>query len=585
MLVHRAQGNAFFLEEMLSALADQGALERILGGYAVVRDARVLEVPASVRTLLADRIDRLQPEEREVLRAAAVIGDGGALRLLESVTTLPPRAFRAAVRRLIETGFLLRGGSRSRPTYAFRHGLTQEVAYAEILHRQRRMLHARVVELVEASANAPGDRRHTAEPVEMLAGHAARAELWPALARYARRAGQRAAARDSNSEAARYFEQALLAVSHLPQTPENQTLAIDLRFDLRSPFHRLGRIAESGRHFEQAKPIAVALGDVRREAMLCVYQGHIDWLGGQYRRAIEALRAGEALAGKAGDRATGAQALFHIGIVRMLLGEFEPAVRDMRVALEHVRDHERQGLPFRAFSQGDVLNYIARALAELGVFDAAHQAASKALAAGTRTRGRYERVLPSAAIGVVHYLQGDMAAAETWLERSVVDCREAETPLLTAVSLGYLGAVQVRAGRAADGLRTVTAAVESADQMGFLALQALRLSFLAEAHLACGNLPAALRVADRSLQLAIQTGERGSQAHALFVRGSAEAAAGRTETARSFLTKALQQAQLLGMRPLANRCLQLLAGSAPTREPDPVSDALPDGRISFPETW
>ena len=246
--------------------------------------------------------------------------------------------------------------------------------------------------------------------------------------------------------------------------------------------------------------------------MLCVYQGHIDWLGGQYRRAIEALRAGEALAGKAGDRATGAQALFHIGIVRMLLGEFEPAVRDMRVALEHVRDHERQGLPFRAFSQGDVLNYIARALAELGVFDAAHQAASKALAAGTRTRGRYERVLPSAAIGVVHYLQGDMAAAETWLERSVVDCREAETPLLTAVSLGYLGAVQVRAGRAADGLRTVTAAVESADQMGFLALQALRLSFLAEAHLACGNLPAALRVADRSLQLAIQTGERGSQA-------------------------------------------------------------------------
>ena len=268
----------------------------------------------------------------------------------------------------------------------------------------------------------------------------------------------------------------------------------------------------------------------------------------------------------------------------MLLGEFEPAVRDMRVALEHVRDHERQGLPFRAFSQGDVLNYIARALAELGVFDAAHQAASKALAAGTRTRGRYERVLPSAAIGVVHYLQGDMAAAETWLERSVVDCREAETPLLTAVSLGYLGAVQVRAGRAADGLRTVTAAVESADQMGFLALQALRLSFLAEAHLACGNLPAALRVADRSLQLAIQTGERGSQAHALFVRGSAEAAAGRTETARSFLTKALQQAQLLGMRPLANRCLQLW-GSALTREPDPVSDALPDGRMSFPATW
>ena len=247
MLVHRAQGNAFFLEEMLSALADQGALERILGGYAVVRDARVLEVPASVRTLLADRIDRLQPEEREVLRAAAVIGDGGALRLLESVDGAAAKSFRAAVRRLIETGFLLRGGSRSRPTYAFRHGLTQEVAYAEILHRQRRMLHARVVELVEASANAPGDRRHTAESVEMLAGHAARAELWPALVRIceAGRAARRGARFQQRGRP--IFEQALLAVSHLPQTPENQTLAIDLRFDLRSPFHRLGRIAESGR--------------------------------------------------------------------------------------------------------------------------------------------------------------------------------------------------------------------------------------------------------------------------------------------------------------------------------------------------
>ena len=112
--------------------------------------------PPSVRTLLADRIDRLQPEEREVLRAAAVIGNGGALRLLESVTALPARSFRTAVRRLIETGFLLRGGSRSRPTYAFRHGLTQEVAYAEILHRQRRMLHARVVERVEACGERTG---------------------------------------------------------------------------------------------------------------------------------------------------------------------------------------------------------------------------------------------------------------------------------------------------------------------------------------------------------------------------------------------------------------------------------------------
>ena len=97
--------------------------------------------------------------------------------------------------------------------YTFKHALTQEVAYETLLQERRRALHARIVEALEALA---GDR--VAEQVERLAHHALRGEVWDKALAYCRQAGEKAMARSAYREAVGYFEQALSALPHLPET-------------------------------------------------------------------------------------------------------------------------------------------------------------------------------------------------------------------------------------------------------------------------------------------------------------------------------------------------------------------------------
>jgi class 3 adenylate cyclase/tetratricopeptide (TPR) repeat protein len=133
-LVERAEGNPFFLEELLTAVLETGALGD--------------ELPDSVQAILAARVDRLAPADKAVLQAASVIGrifwSGPALELVEAET---------ADWQLLED----RDFVRRRPTssiageaeYAFKHQLTREVVYASVPKARRARLHAAIADWLE----------------------------------------------------------------------------------------------------------------------------------------------------------------------------------------------------------------------------------------------------------------------------------------------------------------------------------------------------------------------------------------------------------------------------------------------------
>ena len=88
------------------------------------------------------------------------------------------------------------------------------MAYGSLLQGQRRVLHARIVEAIE---RLWADRLTT--QVEQLAHHALRGELWEKALVYCRQAGIKATMRSAHREAVECFEQALVALQHLPETP------------------------------------------------------------------------------------------------------------------------------------------------------------------------------------------------------------------------------------------------------------------------------------------------------------------------------------------------------------------------------
>jgi len=140
LVLERAEGNPFFVEEVLETLIDRGLLERENGGWTLAELPSDFTVPDSVQAVLSARIDLLEPTEKEALQAAAVIGrvfwSGPVYELVQGEPDLRVLEERDFVRRRSGTSM---AGERE---YAIKHGLTREVAYASLPTARRARLHA-----------------------------------------------------------------------------------------------------------------------------------------------------------------------------------------------------------------------------------------------------------------------------------------------------------------------------------------------------------------------------------------------------------------------------------------------------------
>ena len=173
LLIERTEGNPFFLEESVRTLVETGALVGAPGAYRLAQTLPTVQVPATVQAVLAARIDRLSPEEKRLLQTAAVIGHEVPLPLLQAIAELPEAALHRGLAHLQAAEFLYETRLFPEREFTFKHALTHEVAYGSLLQERRRVLHARIVEAIEALYP---DR--LAEQVDRLAHHAVRGQVW-----------------------------------------------------------------------------------------------------------------------------------------------------------------------------------------------------------------------------------------------------------------------------------------------------------------------------------------------------------------------------------------------------------------------
>ena len=176
-IVAQAGGNPFFLEELAWHAVEQGG-----------RDTSGA-VPETVHAVLAARLDRLPSEVKQLLQTAAVVGTEVPVSLLQAIAELPEAALHRGLAHLQAAEFLYETRLFPEQVYTFKHALTHEVAYGSLLLERRRVLHARVVEALEALVP-----ERVAEQVDRLAHHALRGEVWNKALLYCRQAGAKALA-------------------------------------------------------------------------------------------------------------------------------------------------------------------------------------------------------------------------------------------------------------------------------------------------------------------------------------------------------------------------------------------------------
>jgi class 3 adenylate cyclase len=221
-VAERAQGNPFYVEELVRAFRERGDLV-LAGGAYDLSEAAAAVVPPSLHALIAARIDRLPASARELIADASVLGKRFLLAHLRAL--VPDERFEEDLAQLERRDLLDREAGGAIVLLGFHHVLTQEVVYGALLQADRKARHRRAAETIESLY-----RGRTEEVCDQLAHHWARSDRPVAALPYLVTAADGAVAMGANQEAISHLQGALeLTTAHPDAIGAQQPDALRLK--------------------------------------------------------------------------------------------------------------------------------------------------------------------------------------------------------------------------------------------------------------------------------------------------------------------------------------------------------------------
>jgi class 3 adenylate cyclase/tetratricopeptide (TPR) repeat protein len=307
-ILEPAEGNPFFVEEMLSMLVEQGALEERNGGWAGTDRLETVHMPDSIHGIIAARIDLLDALDRDALRRCSVMGRvfwPSAVGVEDDVIAGLGR--RAIVSEQVESSF------SGRREFAFKHALTHEVAYATLPRVERRDLHRRVAEWISESVP---DRQ--AETTEVIAYHYEQAlrhgerdeELERRLFMALRAAGEAAVRRGAYESADTLLGRALEVAPS--EVERSNALLVAARVDIATT-----RYEQAVERLNEIISVAERSHDPTLRADALGWKARASWLSGSWRDALESSQDAVATLGLP-ESAELARALARLSQIQML---------------------------------------------------------------------------------------------------------------------------------------------------------------------------------------------------------------------------------------------------------------------------
>ena len=422
---NRAGGNPFFVEELVRALVDRGVLEGTRENYRIKKPFSGNEIPPTVQAVLAARIDALQPIEKRLLQEASVIGHDIPLSLLHEISSLSDDEIRGILSKLQVAEFLYPTQLFPDLQYSFKHALTHDVAYAGLRNQRRREIHQRVVHAIETQYAG-----RIGEQVERLADHALRGQLPDKAVIYLRQAGTKAADREAYREAVILFEQALEALSQLPESLDTLQKAIDIRFDIRNVLQPLGDRERIALYLREAWQLADQIGDNQRMGWVQCYLTEQFWMLGQYKESAEAGERALAVAEKVSDLPLQVMTNLPLGLAHHTRGDYVKAREYFSWNATHLNGNlvsERFGL--FVLPSSFARSFIAWGLAETGKFSEAFNVAEDALRIAEDVNHPFSCGYAYLGLGVVALRQGNVRRALRSFERALAAGAFADSPV------------------------------------------------------------------------------------------------------------------------------------------------------------
>jgi class 3 adenylate cyclase/tetratricopeptide (TPR) repeat protein len=376
LILDKAEGNPFFVEEVIRSLIDSEYIVQENSHWRATREILNVTIPDTLTGVLSARIDRLPENTKHVAQTAAVLGRIFAYRALmatcaaaplpEQIDDVEPHlgvlTYEELVRERVHDPEL---------EYIFKHALTQEAAYELLLIRRRKELHQRAGEVIE---HLYPEQRGELAPV--LAHHYRLGEEWQRAADYAMQAGAQAVKVYAMREALAYYDNAYEALMKIQDASPEQLC--DAILGWTPAALRVKPYQEVVNRLEEAEKIARELDDEGRLARVLHWIGNAYISNGFPSRGMPALFESYQLAERLGD-----ERLTLVATFWMTAGMID---RDPRAGLEQMDYVVEAAHKYRRYElEAHALAKKAIAHARLGEFAEAQDAVERAFEVSRKT--------------------------------------------------------------------------------------------------------------------------------------------------------------------------------------------------------
>jgi class 3 adenylate cyclase/tetratricopeptide (TPR) repeat protein len=495
-----AEGNPFFVEQVVRYLLEQGLLEPDPDGEWVIKEpGGPALLPADVRTLLVARLDRLTRRVKDVIQAAAVLGRAFDVEVLAAM--LPSQASLQSDMAAAEHAAVWSALGETR--YLFNHSLLRDVAYNMQLQSRRQELH-------RLACRALSDRfanelqRHYGE----LAYHSEQAALTADALHYLSLAGDGARDQYQNARALDFYRRALAVMP-----PGDLRGRFRLHRECERLLAELGRLEDRALEIDTLKTLADSMGGIGAEAEVMLLRARLMGSRGDHPATVEFAQRAKKLALEADLPAIAVDAFRSLTDAYGRLGKYQEAVAQGEDGVALARGQETPR------AEAYLLNSLGLVFLEMKNPSAARDYFDKSLSmfrAGDDLRG-VARALAN--LGLVSGSQGNYTTALDYCEQALRVVRETgerkgESALLA--NMGWLSGLLGDFPNARDyAERNLRIAREIGDRYAETA-SLINLSSQADG---MGDFPAAIRLAQQGRALAQASGDRNMQAWALTYLG------------------------------------------------------------------
>ena len=515
-IVERAQGNPFFLEELVNALVERGDFQGERGAYRLRGGIDAIPLPPTVQAVVAARIDRLAEAAKQVLETASVIGREFPLSILMPVTGLSDVELSEALWQLRQSELLYDLPPFEKGLHAFRHPLIREVAYRSLLLERRRLLHGAVAQAIESSKD------RSEEQAGLLAYHLEQAGETLKAAQQNMRAAMWVGTNDP-AQALRSWKKVRELLLDQPASQPIDYLRMVASGQIVNFAWREGVSAGDAKvYFEEATQFATAAKDMRANALINAAYGRILANGGSADEYVQRVLAAKAITDGGSDVSVQITLKAVLCHALRLSGRMTEALQMNVEATDRAHEivkFDRQTLGF------DIEVWLTamrgQTLVMLGRGDEARPFLDRVLQKAERDVDAIHYVIPSLAYVDIAWANQDPQMALEHAHRAFALAVKSGNPYLRVYAQACRGLAYTIAGNLSTAVEDLAGALRFArSRKAGLENEARILADLADAYRLNGDTASALETVDEAIEVAIARHARVPECLARIVRAA-----------------------------------------------------------------